>query len=69
MAVWLVEDGVAQVRPSSELSNVVPFGGGGGTREAGGTVSESGSALLSDGHAPDLARLEGSLIVDEPREC
>ena len=42
--------------------------GGGGTREAGGAASESGSAL-SDGCAPDSARLEGSLIVDEPGEC
>ena len=42
--------------------------GGGGTREAGGAASESGSAL-SDGYAPDLAWLEGSLIVDKPGEC
>ena len=27
------------------------------------------SSALSGGYAPDLARAEGSLIVDEPEEC
>ena len=44
--------------------------GCGGTREAGRTVcrGESGSAL-SGGYAPDLARVEGSLIIDDPGDC
>ena len=40
---------------------------GGGTREAGITVGEPGSAL-SGGCAPDSSRAEGSSIVDEPGE-
>ena len=42
---------------------------GGGTREAGSTVSrgEPGSAL-SGGYAPDSVKAEGSSIVDEPGE-
>ena len=42
---------------------------GGGTREAGSTVSrgEPGSSL-SGGYAPDSAKAEGSSIVDEPGE-
>ena len=40
-AVWLVEDGVYQVRPLPS-SNLVPSGGiDGDMREAGGSVAES----------------------------
>ena len=50
---------------SSELQ----FGGlreSGGTREAGSTVAES--LLVLSQVAPDSAKAEGSLIVDEPGE-
>ena len=47
--------------------------GGGSTREAGGTVVAESlvgrSSALSGEYAPDLARAEDSLIVDEPGEC
>ena len=51
---------------SSELQ----FGGlreGGGTRDAGSPVAEPGGSLTG-GYAPDSAKVEGSLIVDEPGE-
>ena len=65
--VWLGEDGVSQVRASSELQcgalrDVVHVGGRGHCR------GEPGSAL-SGGYAPDSARAERSSIVDEPEEC
>ena len=48
--------------------------GGGGTRQGRGiaVVAESlvgCSSALSGECAPDLARTEGSSIVDKPREC
>ena len=58
----------SQVRVSSELQ----FGAlrevwrHAGVREH--CRGEPGSAL-SDGYAPDLAKAEGSSIVDEPGEC
>ena len=68
--VWLVEDGVHQLRLFR--APIWYPSGGGGTREAGGTVAESlvgRSSTLSGGYAPDLARVEGSSIVDEPGQC
>ena len=55
------------MRASSEL-NLVPFGRGRHARGSKYCRGEPGSAL-SGGYAPDSARAEGSLIVDEPGEC
>ena len=49
-------------------SNLVPFGRWWHARGKGRGRGEPGRAL-SGGYAPDLARAEGSSIVDEPGEC
>ena len=73
MAGWWVEDdGVHQVRLLR--APVWCPSGGGGTREARGTVVVAGSLVgrgstLSGEYAPDLAMMKGSSIADEPGEC
>ena len=65
--VWLVEDNVLQVRLF--WAPIWCPTGGGGTREAGVTVSESllgRSSALSGEYTPNSARAEDSPIVDEP---
>ena len=70
--VWLIEDGVHQVRLLR--APIWCPSGGGGTREAAGTVAENlvkvqqRSTVLGE-YSPDSARAEGSAIVDEPGEC
>ena len=80
MVVWLVEDGAHQVRLFR--APIWCPSGGGGTREAGGTVVES---LLMVGRSRTRkrtvarsigrvstrlsTRAEGCSIVDEPGKC
>ena len=52
---------------SSELQ-FGALGEGGGTREAGSTCREKPGSSSSGRYAPGSAKVEGSSIVDEPRE-
>ena len=67
MAVWLVEDGVPRCAPLPS-SNLVHFGRWRHAKGREHCRGRPGSAL-SDGYAPDLARAEGSSIVDVPGKC
>ena len=62
--------GVHQVRLLETPIRCRP--GGGGTREAGGTVAESlvgRSSAQSRKHAPNSGSAERSTVVDKPEEC
>ena len=63
----MVEDGVPRRAPLPS-SNLVPFGRWWHARSREHCRGELGSAILG-GYAPDSARAEGSLIIDEPGEC
>ena len=65
--LWLVEDGAPRCAPLPS-SNLVPFGRWRHSRGREHCRGDPDSAL-SGGYAPDLARTEGSSIVDEPGEC
>ena len=64
---WLVEDGFPRCVPLPS-PNLVPFERWRHVRGREHCHGEPGSTL-SGGYVPDLARAEGSSIVDEPREC
>ena len=66
-SVCSVEDGVTRFAPLPS-SNLVHFGRWRHSRGREHGRGEPGGAL-SDVHAPDSARAEGSSIVDEPGEC
>ena len=64
--VWLAEDGVPRCVPLPS-SNLAPFGRVRHSRGREHCRGDPGSAL-SGGYAPDSAKAEGSLIINEPGE-
>ena len=64
-AVWLVEDGVLQVRASSGLQ----FGALREHARGRGHYRGEPGCALSGGDEPDLVSVEGNPIFDEPGKC